>query len=63
MNLNPKVRNGTIGGALSVLICWILTGPLGIDVPTEALASIPVIVTAIVAYATSQGAWTSRNAN
>lgn len=63
MNLNPKVRNGTIGGALSVVLVYLLTGPLSLDLPTEVLASIPVIVTAIVAYATSQGAWTSNSSN
>jgi hypothetical protein len=61
MNLNPKVRNGTVGGALSVLLCWLLTGPLGIDLPNEVLGSIPVIVYALVAYGTSQGAWTSKS--
>ena len=63
MNLNPKVRNGAIGGALSVLVCWLLTGPLGIKLPAEVLTSIPVIVTAIVGYATAQGAWTTKNSN
>ena len=63
MNLNPKIRNGAIGGAISVLVCWIITGPLGIEVPSEVLASIPVIVTAIIGYATNQGAWTSKSSN
>ena len=63
MNLNPKLRNGGLGGALSVLVLWLLSGPLGLDLPTDVVAAIPVVIMFIVGYATSQGAWASNSSN
>jgi len=61
MNLNPKIRNATVGGALSVLIVYLLTGVLNLDLPAEVIASIPVIIAAAVGYGTSQGSWAPKS--
>lgn len=61
MNINPKVRNGTLGSALSVLILWCLHEFAGVHVPTEVAGAIVVLVTFLVGYATSTGSWAPKN--
>jgi len=60
VNIAPKVRNSALSGAVSVILLYVLTGPLGVDLPSDAALAIPVIVAACVGYFTSQGSWTSR---
>ena len=43
MPVKRKVQAGGAGGALGVVITWVLAGPLGLDVPAEVGAAISTL--------------------
>jgi hypothetical protein len=46
-----KVLASTLGGAITVILVWLLNTYAGADVPPEVAQSFTVIVTAVIAYA------------
>jgi hypothetical protein len=48
---NAKAIGGGIGGAVSQIILWVLTGPIGWEIPGEVQIAISVLVTAAIVWA------------
>lgn len=46
---STKVATGTVGGALAILIVWIV-GTLGVEMPAEVGTAIGVLTTAFLAW-------------
>ncbi len=52
---HPKVGAGAIGGAVSVVLLWILHQYLGVNPPNEVAAAISTLFMVVVAYAVPGG--------
>lgn len=51
----PKVVAGTVGGAVSTILLWVLTGLVHLSVPAYVAAAVTVLVTAAAAYIVPEG--------
>lgn len=48
--MQTKVKAGGLGGAVTVVIVWLLNGVVGIDVPPEVASAFTVIVSTGLGY-------------
>jgi hypothetical protein len=50
MPVQRKVQAGALGGAVGIIIAWILSGPVGLDVPAEVGAAISTVCSFALAW-------------
>jgi hypothetical protein len=48
--VHRKVQAGALGGALGIILVWILSGPAGLDVPPEVGAAISTVTGAALGW-------------
>ena len=51
MPVKRKIQASVLGGALGVIVTWILSGPMGVDVPPEVGAAISTVIGGFLGWA------------
>lgn len=59
MNLNPKLKAGALGAAVTLVIVFVM-GQLGVQVPADVASALTLIVSVVAAYLKDANDWTAR---